>query len=244
MRRNPYRMCPVCHNQDAETVTFICFEKELLRLHCERCNCVFFNRHVPKKPVYDLKYNMPFFKDSEISKAFIMSEAIIKYAKEISNTATVFEIGVGNGWTLKRIQDAGIQCEGVDIDKKLCALLKEKSELTVHPGGLEKLQLKTKFDLVYSSHVIEHFDEPDLFMLKARALMKDNGFLYIDTPDLDCSNGLDPNWHHFKTRDPWEHCCILSPKSLLALAHRHRLYHVKMELHSEFGSFQTILRKG
>lgn len=243
MKKSIYRPCPVCRNQDAETITFICFEKELLRLHCARCNCAFFNRMLPKKPVYDFKYNLEFFKASDYDKAKIMSEKIINFVKNVLEIGTVFEIGVGNGYTLKRIQDAGILCEGVDIDPALCSNLKKKHGILVHAGGLEKLQLKTQFDLVYSSHVIEHFEEPDIFMLKARQLIGSNGFLYLDTPNLDNSNGLLPEWHHFKTRDPWEHCCVLSPKALLILANRHGLEALKIELHPEYGSFQAILQK-
>jgi 2-polyprenyl-3-methyl-5-hydroxy-6-metoxy-1,4-benzoquinol methylase len=243
MKKTIYRACPVCRNQDAESVTFICHEKELARLHCERCNCAFFNRFIPKKPKYDYTYNQLFFADSEINKAVVMSHKIVSYAKKMFENPTVFEIGVGNGMTLKRIQNAGIPCEGVDIDKKLCDYLKEKEHITVHAGGLEKLQLKTQFDIVYSSHVIEHFEEPDLFMLKARQLIRGAGFLYIDTPDLDCSNNCDQAWHHFKTRDPWEHACVFSPQALLTLANRHAFTAVTIERAPCFGSFQAILRK-
>jgi 2-polyprenyl-3-methyl-5-hydroxy-6-metoxy-1,4-benzoquinol methylase len=244
MKKSIHRPCPVCRNQDAETIKFICHEKVLLRLHCERCNCAFFNRFIPKKPKYDWKYNQEFFKDSEINKAVVMSQKIVNYAKKMFENPTVFEIGVGNGMTLKRIQNAGIPCEGVDIDERLCAYLKEKEHITVHAGGLERLQIKTQFDIVYSSHVIEHFEEPDLFMLKARQLIRGRGFLYLDTPNLDCSNGCDPAWHHFRTRDPWEHACVLSPRALLTLTSRHRLQVIIIDTEPSFGSFRAVLQKG
>lgn len=243
MKKSIYRACPVCRNQDAETVKFICFEKDLLRLYCERCNCAFFNRMVPKKPKYDYKYNLEFFKTSDYDKAKIMSEKIVNFAKKMFDAPTVFEIGVGNGWTLKRIQDTGIPCEGVDVDPIFCRHLEKTEGITVHAGGLEKLQLKIQFDVVYSSHLIEHFEEPDLFMLKARQLVRPGGFLWLDTPDLDCNDGLKPDWHHFKTRDPWEHACVLSPKAMLTLANRHAFTAVTIERTPLYGSFQALLRK-
>lgn len=244
MRKNNFRPCPVCRNQDKETVKFICFERGLMRLHCEKCNCAFFNRLVPTRPIYDKTYNEEFYREGDHTKANIMGQKIVDFAKKCFDTPTVFEIGVGNGLTVRHIQDAGIDVEGVDIDKALCEFLAATLKIKVYSGGLEKLNCAKQYDIVYSSHVIEHFDEPDLFMLKARSLTKESGFLYLDTPDLNCSNHLDPHWHHFRTRDPWEHCCVLSPRAMLILASRHTFSTVKIELHPEYGSFQAILRKG
>jgi 2-polyprenyl-3-methyl-5-hydroxy-6-metoxy-1,4-benzoquinol methylase len=228
---------------DSSKLKFICFEKELIRLHCQVCNCVFFNKMLPKKPKYDYAYNLNFFKTSDYDKAKIMSTKLITLAKSMSENPTFFEIGVGNGWTLGRLQKAGIESKGVDVDEALCSRINKTQGITVYPGGLEKLKITERYDLVYSSHVIEHFELPDLFMLKAKQLVKEKGILYLDTPNLDDSSSLNPDWHHFKTRHPWEHCCVLSPKALGVLAGRHGLKVIKIELHPEFGSFQAILQR-
>jgi 2-polyprenyl-3-methyl-5-hydroxy-6-metoxy-1,4-benzoquinol methylase len=183
-------------------------------------------------------------REGDIRKAHIMAERLVKFAKLRFEKPTMFEIGVGNGLTTKFIQNAGIDIEGVDIDKDLCEKLANEQHIRVCPGGLEKYPTTKQYDVVYSSHVIEHFDEPDLFMLKAKQLVKKDGFLYIDTPDLDCGIAQGKDWHHFRTRDPWEHACVLSPKAMLILATRHSLQAVTIELHPEYGSFQAILRKG
>ena len=243
MKKHIFRPCPVCGNTDAGSVIFKGHVKDLMRLHCEQCNCAFFNRIIPKKPKYDWKYNQAFFKDSEINKAAVMSTIIIQHARRIGKEATVFEIGVGNGLFLKRVQNAGIPCEGVDIDPELCDYLKTKEYLTVYSGGLEKLRLNKQFDIVYSSDVIEHFENPGRFMDQARKLILPYGLLFLNTPDLDCSNNCDPLWHHFKTRAPWEHACVLSPKAMITLAYKRGMAIVAINRTPAFGSFQTLMRK-
>jgi 2-polyprenyl-3-methyl-5-hydroxy-6-metoxy-1,4-benzoquinol methylase len=198
---------------------------------------------MPNKPKYDWKYNLAFFKDSEIIKAEVMSEKITQLIKRIPGKPTVFEIGVGNGLFLKRIQNAGIPCEGVDVDKRLCEYLIEGDHLTVHAGGIERFKVSNRFDVVYSADVIEHFENPNVFMSQARRLLKPDGFLFINTPDLDCSNNCDPKWHHFKTRHPWEHACIISPKALLSLSAKHKFSIISIERTPMFGSFQALMQR-
>jgi len=243
MKKNIYRPCPVCRNRDDETITFISHEKTLIRLHCTRCETAFFNRMVPEKPEYDYKYNKAFFNEREDLKADVMSQKIVKLLNDPLCGQNVFEIGVGNGLVLRRLMNYGIPCEGVDVDPKLCEYLSNEWGIRVHPKGLERLHGDKRFDVVYSADVIEHFEEPDHFMLHAKKLMKPRGFLFLNTPNLDCSDNCDPNWHHFRTRNPWEHACILSPRSMKTLAARHDLIIINTELTPLYGSFQTTLKR-
>jgi len=71
--------------------------------------------------------------------------------------------------------------------------------------------------------------------------LKYPGYLYLYTPDLDCSNECDPNWHHFKTRHPFEHCTILSQRAIKQLAQSTGFSVISFERIEQYGSFVAVL---
>ena len=78
-------------------------------------------------------------------------------------------------------------------------------------------------------------------MIAAKRVLRDHGYLYLYTPDLDCSKECDPKWHHFKTRHPFEHCTILSQRAIRKLADSTGFSVIKFEQVEEYGSFVAVL---
>lgn len=212
-----------------------------VRVLCTNCDTSFFNKIIKNKPIYDYKYNEHFLRPGDLKKASIMGKKIAKLALDTWAHPSVFEIGVGNGLTLWEIMKFGIPVAGCDIDKKLCKAITEKLSIPVYAGGIEHLKPRRKYKIVYSSHVIEHFENPHVFMKKAVSLMDKDGILYIDTPDISQNKRLDPEWHHFKTRNQLEHCCVLSPRSIEMLAYSHNLIVRWLKQFNKFESLQAIL---
>lgn len=237
------RPCPVCKTEKFTDFKLINQSFKHVRIFCRKCHTVFFNKLITHKPNYDYYYNTYFFRPGDMKKAQIMGRKIAMIALENWKTPSVFEIGVGNGLTLWEIAKHRIDVAGVDVDKHLCDDLHTHTGLTLYSGGIENLKHRKKYKIVYSSHVIEHFEDPYIFMEKAIRLMDHDGILYLDTPDISQNKELDPAWHHFKTRNPLEHCCVLSPKSLAILAHNCGLNVTWSKRFRKFGSFQATLTR-
>jgi 2-polyprenyl-3-methyl-5-hydroxy-6-metoxy-1,4-benzoquinol methylase len=237
------RPCPVCHSNKFTDFKIINQYFHHVRIFCKKCNTVFFNKLIKHKPEYDYEYNAHFFREGDISKARIMGHKIAMLALDNWAHPNIFEIGVGNGLTLWEIFKHRIPCAGVDIDKKLCDTITNHLNIPVYSGGLENFTTKRKYKIVYSSHVIEHFEDPYIFMKKAFSLLDHDGIIYLDTPDISQNKRLDPAWHHFKTRNPLEHCCILSKKSLAILGGFYGLSIVWFKSFRKYGSFQAILSR-
>lgn len=73
-------------------------------------------------------------------------------------------------------------------------------------------EVKRTFDLIWMSHVLEHFNDPLRAINKAYNLLSDTGILYIAVPDIEFiyKTGV-AGWSHFKKR---EHYIMWSERAL------------------------------
>ena len=119
----------------------------------------------------------------------------------------------------------------------------ELCKIPVISARFEEFNPPGKYHLIYSSHVIEHTKNPKEFMKKAFDLLEDNGIFYLDTPDTYYQNSEEKRWHHFETRNPYEHCCLLGFVGIRMLASLAGFQTVRVERYDEFMSQQAILIK-
>src|SRR5207245_11243493 len=81
------------------------------------------------------------------------------------------------------------------------------------------------FDVITSSHVIEHVLEPVAFLSVARRVLKPNGILYVFTPNAESWGHamFGPSWYPL---EPPRHLHIFRPRHLVACAEPARLHAV------------------
>ena len=73
-------------------------------------------------------------------------------------------------------------CIGVDIDKIEVEKMKEAG-YNVICMDVEKLNLNKKFDVVVGGEIIEHLNNPGLFLESVKKVLKPNGYLILTTPN-------------------------------------------------------------
>jgi len=207
-------ICPVCANKNELTISHIAVVEQSQRVLCLMCNCAFISPLPLERPVYDGKYNAEFCKPSERNKAIVMAQEIQLWLGYGYDGPPVLEVGPGNGWTLAEMAKLGIPCMGVETDPLWATQLSHENLITVHGCGFENLPDEKKYGIIYSSHVIEHLPSPIPYLEKAKMLLTEGGRIIIDTPDLDCPRRLTADWHHFQTRTPFEHLCVLSKQAI------------------------------
>jgi len=243
MSSSKLKHCPVCDNNDTDKKVIIEDEQHYTRIHCICCNCAYINTKSSVSLKYGIEYNQEFVKQREIHKAQVMSGKLICLVGKKSMKSTILEVGPGNGWTTFYLMAAGLNVEAVELNYEQAKLIRNFTGVQCYHGGFEGMSNRNKYDFIYSSHLIEHYENPYIFLRKARSLLKDGGVIYIDTPDLDCSKGCNQNWHHFRTRHPLEHLCILSDTALGLAAHKTGLLVGQFERFDAYGSFQATLHK-
>lgn len=93
----------------------------------------------------------------------------------------VLDVGCGAGNFLKLVKDKECNVTGLEPD----FVYTESNEVNIVNEFLENYTTDNKYDLLTSFHVIEHVENPNLFLQKCRDLLKDDGLLYLECPSID-----------------------------------------------------------
>jgi len=197
--------CPICGNAERTMMHTVEANAAVFRVQCEKCKTIYFDRTPPTVPKYDLAYNKHFFRPGDIRKAGIMAALLAEIAAKAYIMPRILEAGTGNGLTAFLLNEMGIYTEAVDMDDALAIWLKQKYKLHVHVSRFEDYKPDFDWTMIYSSHVIEHAEDPLKFLKKARSCLVEGGMLFMETPDVRFYSPLGERWHHFKTRNPYEH---------------------------------------
>ena len=215
--------CPVCKKNKWEYY----FKVQDHRLNkCTNCGCMAIN---PQPSIEELKkiYSADYFladqKDKNKANAAVLKKLTAQaYIKEIlryiGNTKSkeMLEIGCGNGEFLEVAQDHGFDVLGIDIGNDFINKISKKQNLQgkVIAGTVEQIQGK-KFDVIVFSDVIEHTQNPIIFLSHVYRLCKNGGFVFCATPSLDSlsSKLQGSKWVEFKT----EHLFYFNSRTLTKL---------------------------
>lgn len=235
--------CPVCNNHHASIMIVIARHGNYEHLLCRVCGCIFISPPPSSLPNYDTTYNMHFFRPGDIRKAGIMAAKLGEILKTKYESPTFLEVGAGNGLTVLLLKLQSIRAWGLEIDEHWASWLHDHLHIQMLTGRFEDLETPMRFDFIYSSHVIEHCLDPHAFIARAAGLLKPGGRLYIDTPNAERAILKKDLWHHFDTRHPVEHVCVLSMPSTALLAKKSGLLVEGLTRQDEFDSFAAILLK-
>lgn len=104
--------------------------------------------------------------------------AIARIAKP---SGKILEFGCGYGTALKQLADEGHSVQGVEPCQHRAAIAREEFGLDVHCGELSDID--GKYDLIFSSHVLEHCYDPDEVMRNIARLQGIGGKVMIAVPD-------------------------------------------------------------
>lgn len=101
--------------------------------------------------------------------------------KDASNFR-ILEVGCGNGKHLLRYQSIGLSAFGIDPDEHAISNLAD-SGLSASCQSVTSVA-SSSYDAVVMSHVIEHVDDPRVFMGHIFRILKKEGYLFISTPNF------------------------------------------------------------
>lgn len=113
-----------------------------------------------------------------------------KYLKSFfSVKSKILEIGSGHGESLIEFDKLNYDVTGIEPDKKSVKHLKQiLKKCKIIESNAENLQLDTKFDFIWMSHVFEHLSNPIIFLNKLKKNIKNNGYLFIEVPNVEKIN--------------------------------------------------------
>jgi len=203
----PKRMlqrCPLCAEPQPVYLKGHVFDPQDCRqLHVSHdmgysfCNCrnIWFTKRENLQDGYDDDYEKKYAGASPFLEAYADKYfPVLKYLK--SDIKTFIEVGCINPALLNKAKSEGWETLALDIQPRSF----EGHKTIV--ADFEKAELKKDFDVVWASHVFEHFLNP---IAAARGLadaVKPDGLLFIAMPDpfqIDWNNYL--SWGHWHVRE-------------------------------------------
>lgn len=207
--------CVACGGQTKISFRY----KNYTFLVCTTCTLSFIDpQFIPKDYTRQYRQNLNYLQYYSVTKKQdqIASGGIISLLSKFYKTpGKLIEIGCSTGNFLDTAQNSGWKVSAVEPNKSAFQLLKKllpKAQLYNNflDNKFTKVH-KKKYDVVFSSHVIEHTKSPKDFLLNCKKLLKKNGLLIIITPDF--ANRIS----RFFQIKPTEHLVYLNKTSSVAL---------------------------
>ena len=152
------------------------------------------------KKNYFFKRNKHLSDDNFDNKRYILGEREVKtlislaklhgYDTSTLNHKTLVDLGAGDQHTKKSIEDRGIQYIGLDID----ALNFETDFFPLEDNSA---------DIVISLAVLEHLNDPSIFLKEIYRVLKPGGLIYLSTPNFRlCYKTFYNDYTHVKPYTP------------------------------------------
>jgi len=201
------------------------FEREGIWLvQCPKCGLVYtypFPAANELKRLYDADYirGLPGGEGLEADSEWVLDPlsweaARMRYATAGVRGKRLLEVGCATGQFLAALKQQGWEVWGVEFNGQAAAAAARRLSARVLGGDFMGANLPEEyFDTVTLFHVIEHVLDPRQTVQKIRSVLRKNGRLVLETPDIGSRRArkLGPRWPSVK---PGEHLYYFDQNSL------------------------------
>ena len=216
-------VCPVCKCTQHKHLYTIDQGKLLT---CQNCQLVFYVPRPTHEELADFynqqSYRQGYAQSVMSSQDFVanryqeLKKIVSKYQPNLFNRSnkTFLDVGCGLGDLLQLAIADQWQVNGTEISPEAALQAQENIRNQILVGDILTLNLpENHFDLITIYHVIEHLIDPLPVLKNLQKLLKPEGILFIETPNLD-SLGAKIRGKNWSNIIPPEHINYYSPKSL------------------------------
>lgn len=181
---------------------FAISECEFNLVQCQNCRLVYTHPRPTKEEIADFYPETYSWKETlvagskitgfirKLEKAYryhllrYETAKLVKMAK--SNTGKLLDVGCGSGDRLDILRKVGFDTYGVEISQA-AEYAKQHLGLNVKQGDLFDADYPDSFfDIVTLYNVLEHTHDPRKVIKELKRILKDNGILIIQVPNIDC----------------------------------------------------------
>lgn len=176
--------------------------------------------------IYDpeQKFNLEFDRNEYLRKTILGKSVLHVGCSDFPITQQRIE---ENSLLHQYLQDSAKKIVGIDLSEKGINILKEHGFDNVILMDAENISLSTKFDVILAGDVLEHLNNPGLFLKKARTLLNSGGEIIIGVPSALTFNNLKA-WFLGWEQVHADHTFYFSPKTLSTLCARFNLLPIKL----------------
>ena len=185
-------------------------------VRCRNCGLIFTEQMQPHDDLikhYSDEYFEPYLKTELIH----LKKRFSRRIKEIKRQAfpgLLLDVGSGAGFFLKLASETGYAVKGVEISQYAADYSRNNLGIPVFLGELEAAALTPEsFDIVTLWHGLEHVRNPKEFLAQVNSLLKDQGLLALEVPNIGSSAAriAGVNW---ELMSPKEHFYYFNPTTL------------------------------
>lgn len=189
--------CCICGVDDTRLV----FQKDGFNIvKCKICGLIYVNPRLNESEQLDIYSDNYFIKNKDVGKFKRKTAEIdLNRLKKLGvKRGKVLDVGYGEGYFLEVSQKIGWEVYGVEI-------VKFDTNVAHFPDKY--------FDLITLFDVIEHFQNPLLELKEINRILKDDGFVYIHTPNIGglFAKLMGKRWFQIK---PEEHIFYFNKKTI------------------------------
>jgi len=184
--------CIVCDSNNYEVLFEAGKAQKEQILKCKNCGLMYANN---TKGVSDIKNLESAGRGVEITKQYMKKQQIqINDYKEIDREimsrirrrASILEIGANIGILLNYFKGKGYSVCGIEPNVWCANFARKKFGLNVYASDLIAAKFnRESFDAVVMLHVIEHLQNPNVELKEIHRILKDGGYLVVETPSFD-----------------------------------------------------------
>ena len=186
--------CAICNSNDYKIILTSrdqrsdLKDKEFSLVRCKKCQLVYINPRPTKNEINK------FYPENYYNTRFNFLEKIIDYLivkiaahnfKNFNKKGRLLDLGCGAGNFLLEMKKMGFKTTGVDISKNAREIASGKG-LIILQGELKDQKFPNNyFDIITLWHVFEHLLDPSSIIQEIYRIMKKDGILLIETPNID-----------------------------------------------------------
>lgn len=153
-------------------------------MKCNECGLVYLKNRIEGEELYDENFYRHNNKLSDIVTK-LAHKNIIKVLKKIKQNGKILDIGCGTGILLDSLKKYGYDVYGIETSVD-GYLLSRKHEDKIYNKFLKECKFPTGFfDIITLFHVLEHIPEPVNELLEIKRVLKPDGILIIEVPNID-----------------------------------------------------------
>jgi len=191
-------LCALCNADDTETLREI---PPWAYVQCRKCGLVYANERATEQAVqrvYEKNKFMSWFKKhtykhrkmgnlKNIGDRLHRGEKLMYEVTKYKQGGRLLDIGCNRGFILANAAAWGWEAYGVEIVPWATKLVEKEFSVTAFNCRIRDVdpQFETGFfDAITMIDIIEHFHEPVKDMMEINRILKDDGFLIINTVDI------------------------------------------------------------
>jgi len=177
------KYCPFC-NPSVEGLIILRRSKFVAR-KCSKCHVIWCD---------PLRYDEEFHRSDEQAYLKVSDSGMRENEKRLhllypfappNSHLKLLEIGCMHGLFLSQARDKGYAVNGLDLSISAVKLAEEKLAGKVKLGTLDNKIDNCTFDIICAFNVIEHMDDPHVFIREANRVLCKDGYLMLETPSQD-----------------------------------------------------------